>query len=93
MKAMLWCQSCGMPLVKPEDFGTDADGGRNADYCTWCYRDGAFTADMTLDEMIEANLQFLDEWNRDSEKQWTKDEVREELRMMMPRLKRWAGAK
>ena len=32
-----FCQSCGMPLVKPEDFGTAADGFRINDYCHFCF--------------------------------------------------------
>lgn len=91
MDAKLWCQSCGLPLVKPEEFGTDAAGNPNEEYCIYCYKDGAFTQDLTLDQMIGINLQFLDQWNKDSAKQWTKEEAREELRKMMPRLKRWAG--
>ena len=26
------CQSCVMPMEKPEDFGTEADGSRNEEY-------------------------------------------------------------
>ena len=37
------CQSCGMPLSKdPEGGGSEADGSRSGDYCSICYRDGAF---------------------------------------------------
>lgn len=25
------------------DFGTEADGGASADYCVYCYKNGAFT--------------------------------------------------
>ena len=27
------CQSCGMPLQKSEDFGTNPDGSKNQEYC------------------------------------------------------------
>ncbi|MDN7023779.1 hypothetical protein FGU65_02515 [Methanoculleus sp. FWC-SCC1] len=37
------CASCGMPLARDEDAGTEADGSRSGTYCTYCYRDGAFT--------------------------------------------------
>ena len=40
-----FCQSCGMPMKKdPEGGGTETDGSRSAEYCSYCYRDGAFTA-------------------------------------------------
>jgi hypothetical protein len=32
---MMFCQSCTMPLTKPEDFGKETDGSVNHDYlCT-----------------------------------------------------------
>jgi len=37
------CQSCGMPLGKdPEKGGTNADGSRSTEYCSYCYKAGAF---------------------------------------------------
>jgi hypothetical protein len=42
-EAALICQSCGMPLLRAEDFGTCASGGRINDYCRECYRGGDFT--------------------------------------------------
>ena len=37
-----FCQSCGMPLTKDDDCGTNADGSRNYDYCQYCFKDGRF---------------------------------------------------
>jgi hypothetical protein len=37
------CQSCGMPMEKSEDFGTNAGGGKNKDYCHECKRSKATT--------------------------------------------------
>jgi Putative zinc ribbon domain len=37
------CQSCGMPMQGPADFGTLADGSPSADYCNHCQVDGVFT--------------------------------------------------
>ena len=40
-----FCQSCGMPMVKdPENGGTNGDGSKSTDYCSYCYRNGAFTS-------------------------------------------------
>lgn len=52
MSEMTFCQSCGMPLEADEHFGTNKDGSKNTDYCAYCFKDGAFTADITMDEMI-----------------------------------------
>ena len=47
------CQSCGMPLEKDEHCGTNTDGSKNEEYCTYCFQEGAFTQpDVTLDDMI-----------------------------------------
>ena len=49
-----FCQSCGMPLTRPEDFGSTADGLRQNDYCSFCFDDGRFLQpDITIDQMIE----------------------------------------
>lgn len=44
-----FCQSCGMPL-NPEVLGTEKDGSKNEEYCTYCYADGHFTVECTMDE-------------------------------------------
>lgn len=38
-----FCQSCGMPLGRPRDFGTAANGVRVNDYCHFCFHGGSFT--------------------------------------------------
>lgn len=50
-KKMVLCQSCAMPLVKEEDFGTNADGSKNMDYCVYCFKDGKFTCETTMEEI------------------------------------------
>jgi radical SAM superfamily enzyme len=47
-----FCQSCSMPLDKPELLGTEKDGAKSKEYCTYCYQNGAFiNPGMTLEEM------------------------------------------
>ena len=48
---MKFCQSCGMPL-NDHVLGTNADGSKNEEYCMYCYRDGKFLQDCTMEEMI-----------------------------------------
>ena len=47
----LYCQCCGMPMTG-ELHGTNAGGGRNEDYCNYCFKDGAFTFQGSMEEMI-----------------------------------------
>ena len=70
---MKFCQSCGMPLTQ-EILGTNADGSKNEDYCMYCYKDGKFTQDCSMEEMIEFCSQFVDEVNKNMPKPMTKDE-------------------
>ncbi|MFH1174121.1 MAG: zinc ribbon domain-containing protein [archaeon] len=47
------CQSCGMPMEKSSDFGTNNDGSRNFEYCNFCFQQGKFTQpDLKREEMI-----------------------------------------
>ena len=48
-----FCQSCAMPMADDELYGTNADGTKNEDYCIYCFKDGEFTSDMTMDEMMK----------------------------------------
>ena len=83
-----FCQSCGMPLTD-EVLGTNADGSKNEEYCMYCYKDGKFTNDCTMDEMIEFCSQFVDEVNKNMPKPMTKDEYKDMMRQYFPMLKRW----
>jgi len=83
-----FCQSCGMPLTQ-EHFSKNADGTTNADYCGYCFKEGEFTSDVTMDEMIEQCLTYIDEFNKDAEKKMTKEEAREQMKQFFPMLKRW----
>jgi hypothetical protein len=83
-----FCQSCGMPLTE-ELLGTNADGSKNEDYCVYCYKDGAFTSDCTMEEMIEFCSQHVDELNKQMPKPITKEEYKQMMMGVFPLLKRW----
>ena len=84
-----FCQSCGMPLTRVEDCGTNADGSTNFDYCQYCYKDGHFLQDMTMDQMIEHCAQFVDEVNKNMPKPMTKEEYKQMMYGFFPMLRRW----
>lgn len=88
MKETKLCQSCGMPLTD-EILGTNADGTKHPDYCIYCYKDGAFTGDFTMEEMVEFCSQFVDQYNQDAGQHLTREEYKTVLRQYYPQLKRW----
>lgn len=85
-----FCQSCGMPLAE-EILGTNADGSKNSEYCIYCYKDGAFTGDFTMEQMAEYCSMFVEEYNKNTGKNLSACEYKEELLKFFPSLKRWNG--
>lgn len=88
MEEMKFCQSCGMPL-NDEVLGTNSDGCKNEDYCVYCYKDGAFTQDFTMEQMAEHCAQFVDHFNQSTGQNLTREEYKAELMKFFPMLKRW----
>ena len=84
----IFCQSCGMPLTE-DILGTNADGSKNEEYCIYCYKDGAFTGDFTMEEMVEFCSQFVDEYNKNTGQHLNQEEYKALLRQYYPNLKRW----
>ena len=79
-----FCQSCGMPL-SPELRGTEADGTPSADYCRYCYQNGAFTGEMTMEEMIDFCAPLMARHNPGL----TPEQAKAQMRRFFPLLKRW----
>ena len=82
---MRFCQSCGMPLLEQISLGTEADGGPNYDYCAYCYQNGGFTKEQTMEEMIETCLA----WNRGTGELGAEAQARSAMEQWFPTLKRW----
>lgn len=82
------CQSCGMPMRRPDDFGRSSDGTRCDEYCHFCFVDGhLIDPDMTMQAMIDKCTAVLAQRGAMSEPQ-----VRMLMADTIPRLKRWRGA-
>jgi len=94
MENKIFCQSCGMPMSKDADFGTNAGGSKNDDYCVYCYKNGKFTEDVTMDGMIEHCLKYLEEFKKDGNvgQDMTEEKAKNEMRAYFPTLKRWKPA-
>ena len=83
---MIFCQSCGMPLTgAPQELGTEKDGSPNPDYCTYCYQNGAFTRDCTMQEMIDFCAPIMAQ----NHPGMTESDAAARMRSFFPQLKRW----
>jgi hypothetical protein len=79
------CQSCGMPIRKESDHGTNSDGSLNGDYCHYCFKDGSFTEDgITMEEKIEKNVAIAVKKGMDEEK------AKKLANKILPKLRRWS---
>lgn len=80
-----FCQSCAMPLAKPEDFGTDHYGHRVNDYCRYCFSDGAFTdPGISMQTMLEKCVAAMVQHGV-----MPADEARSLMAGTLPHLRRW----
>lgn len=80
-----FCQSCGMPMKDNSLYGTNSDQTANKDYCKYCYKDGKFTGDMTMEQMIDFCVPHMVENNNGM----TEEKARKMMMSFFPRLKRW----
>lgn len=77
-----YCQSCGMPLYTIKEYGTDKNGIQIEDYCQYCFKDGKFTSDVMMEEMIQLCAKYM--------KDIPQETAIAHLRQKLPHLKRWA---
>lgn len=77
-----------MPLTD-DNKGTNADGSRNEDYCMYCYKEGRFTQDFNMNQMIEFCAQFTDQMNKEAGWNLTPEQAKAQMRELFPHLKRW----
>ena len=84
MNGQSFCQSCAMPL-SDDVMGTEKNGSKSADYCSYCYKDGAFTAECTMEEMIDFCAGPMVEHNPGM----TKEQAVSQMKGFFPQLKRW----
>lgn len=78
------CQSCGMPM-QAEQYGTEKDGSDNDEYCCYCYEDGGFTQQCSMEEMADFCAPIEVEDGRAK----TVEEAKTGLMAYFSTLKRW----
>ena len=89
MKDIGHCQSCGMTLDDQPCRGSNVDGSVSDDYCIYCFQNGEFTDNFTVEEMIECNLEYLTDWIESAGDDMTVEIARMHLENFLPKLKRW----
>jgi len=77
-----FCQSCGMPLDESL-FGTKAGGAPDDEFCLYCYKEGEFTSEVTMEEMIAMCVPHMVGPEMSAEK------AEAMMRAYLPQLKRW----
>jgi hypothetical protein len=77
------CQSCAMPITKESQFWTNSDKSINHDYCIYCYKDGKFIDNVTMEEYIDMCSQYWEQAGM------TNEEMRHYCEKVFPTLKRW----
>jgi len=81
-----FCQSCGMPMGDTDQlYGTNPDGSKNQDYCSYCYDKGQFKTDCTIDEMIAICISPMLDVHPDM----SKAQAEQMMKQFLPTLKRW----
>lgn len=81
-----FCQCCGMPMGDTDElYGTNSDGSKNEEYCKYCFENGKFTFNGTMEEMIEICVPKMAAANPDM----SEEEARKSMLEWFPVLKRW----
>ena len=86
-----YCQSCGMPLRfdVEEYLGTNSGHSYSDEYCYYCLKDGDYTVDIPMSEMVDIWVKYTDKYNWYSNTNYTPQELRTLLNKRLPTLKRW----
>lgn len=82
-----YCQSCGMPLSEGF-YGTEQNGEKSFEYCSYCYENGAFKQpNLTMEQMIDMCVPFMKQNGMDE------DKAKALMENSLPTLKRWRKSK
>lgn len=76
------CQSCGIPIENDNQLATNQDGSLNKDYCKYCYKDGKFIDDVSMEEYIEMCSKY------GFQAGMTNEQLKD-FCTLFPKLKRW----
>lgn len=70
-------------MQRPEDFGTNADGTRNTEYCHYCFQNGAFVnPNASVQDVVDLSVAAM-------KRMHMPDSLIDQTRQYIPTLKRW----
>lgn len=69
--------------------GTEKDDVKNLGYCMYGYEEGEFTQEMTMGEMDAHCLQYVDDFNKNTNQKLSKEEAVRKMVNLFPALKKW----
>ena len=80
------CQSCSMPMEKDSGSGgTNLDGSKSDDYCSYCFQEGEFTQpDFSAKDMQKFCTEKMNDMGVPNLFSWI-------LTRKIPKLKRWSS--
>ncbi|MCC8145268.1 MAG: GyrI-like domain-containing protein [Bacteroidales bacterium] len=86
-----YCQSCGMPLRFDVEayLGTNTDQSYSDEYYYYCLKDGEYTVDIPMEQMVDIWVKYTDKYNGYSGTNYTPQELRTLLNKRLPTLNRW----
>lgn len=76
-------KSFTLPFAK-KLFGSKANSSLNKDYCIYCFKDGAFSANCSMDETLPSCAPFIDKVHVHLPKPMTRKEFKQMLRRDFP---------
>lgn len=80
------CQSCGMPMGTTDElYGLESNGKLSKDYCKFCYDDGEFVDDCTMEQMMNLCIDLNVAYNEYLDP----DDAKKLVEGFFPSLKRW----
>lgn len=88
-KDTLICQSCGMPMLVSEHFGTRKDGIPEKEYCCFCFKNGEFTDNLSVYEYAMGNIQIPPKSTHNNQPQLSGYELILQETIKLQNLKRW----
>ena len=72
-------------MTSEDILGTNADGSKNEEYCSYCFKDGAFTTDLSMDAMVDLCAPYMVSGTPGMKEA----DARDSLKKLFPTLKRW----
>jgi len=72
-----------------EYLGTNTNHSLSNEYCYYCLKDGEYTVDIPMSEMVDIWVKYTDKYNWYSGTNYTPQELRTLLNKRLPTLKRW----